>query len=193
MRKFIILLLLVTGFACADEDKRSSRSESADTINGDTVTDTLPPGNIQQERDAMQTEKNTETEEMQQETDHSGRYFKVQQTDEPEAGRCEYVDIDLNGTSDLCIVHDKIYVTARYEKTGNNSADVYFVAPKKDEDPDNEFPWEDFDTDVPIAELQFEPGGTATLDWKGFSIGGEVATDYAIYGKKTLEGTYKKQ
>jgi hypothetical protein len=31
------------------------------------------------------------------------------------------------------------------------------------------------------------------LDWKGFSIDGELAVDYAIFGKKTLEGTYKKQ
>jgi len=31
------------------------------------------------------------------------------------------------------------------------------------------------------------------LDWKGFYIDGELAVDYAIYGKKTLEGTYKKQ
>lgn len=194
MKKLIILLLLLTGFACADEDKRSSRSEPVRSVSGDTVKDTLPPGNIQQERDALQTTRDSENAKAQQEaTDHSGRYYKEQQTREPVAGRCEYVDIDLNGTSDLCIVHDRIYVTVRYEKTGNNSANVFFVAPKKDEDPEKELPWENFDKNTPIAELQFEPGGTAKLDWKGFSIDGEVATDYAILGKKTLEGTYKKQ
>jgi zinc D-Ala-D-Ala carboxypeptidase len=31
------------------------------------------------------------------------------------------------------------------------------------------------------------------LDWLGFTINGDLAMDYAIFGKKTLEGQYKKK
>jgi hypothetical protein len=54
-------------------------------------------------------------------------------------------------------------------------------------------PFNTFDTTVPIAVLTQTSNNTLTLDWKGFSVNGDLAVDYAILGKKNLEGKFVKQ
>ncbi len=79
------------------------------------------------------------------------------------------------------------------QKTGDNTADIYLVGPSREMHPDKPLPWADFDTDFPVATMTFQPDGSAELDWLGFAVNGEIATEYALYGKKTLEGTYQKE
>ena len=97
----------------------------------------------------------------------------------------------MNKSTELCLSEDEIYINARYAQAGDG-VNMYYVSPSNKKT-NEDLPWKEFDTNTPIAVLSAGKNGNMVLDWKGFSIDGELAVDYAIYGKKTLEGTYKKQ
>lgn len=184
MKKYLFILLLALMGACEEDKKASNEVSEKEKV----TNDTLAPGNIQKERDAVQTEK----EEPVTMTTVNGRYRKMVKAKPAEDCNCNCIDISFDGPTEWCIVQDKVYINARSERTGENTADLYFVNVARDENAERTIPWEEFDTQTPIASIEFQPDGSAKLDWKGFSTGGKIATDYAIYGKKTLEGTYRK-
>lgn len=183
MKKYLFILLIALLTSC-EEDKKASKDYSE---NNEKTIESLPPGNIQKERDALQTEK----EEPKTVATLNGRYRKMIKDQPATDCSCNCIDISFDGNTEWCIVKDKVYINARCEKTGENTAELYFVSASLDI-AERQLPWEEFDTDIPIASIEFQPDGSAKLDWKGFSSDGKIATDYAIYGKKTLEGTYKK-
>lgn len=104
---------------------------------------------------------------------------------------CYCLKLKENNKTELCLSEDKIYINASYKKSGS-TVNFYYLSPAN-KNTIQELPWKDFDTNIPIAILSPDEDGNMKLDWKGFSINGELALDYAIYGKKTLEGTYKKR
>ena len=187
MRNLILILLSVVLFGC--NDQKSTTTTSSEVSDADTTTADLPPGNIQEERDAVQTEK----EQPKIAAVLDGRYRKLDNGDAATDCNCNCIEIDFDAPTEWCIDKDKLYITARAQKTGENSAEVYFVSASREMDPDTKLPWDEFDTDTPVATIEFTPDGGAELDWLGFAVNGEVATDYALYGKKSLEGTYKKE
>lgn len=191
MKKFLFIILLF-GFQSCNEGKTTS-SDTSERVDPDTITtDTLPPGNLQEERDALQTEKEVKRTGVEPVAVNQGRYRKMINDKAADDCNCNCIDIAYNRATEWCIDKDKVYMSARCKKTGDNTADVYFVASGREISPDRKIPWEEFDTNTPVATLTFQPDGSAELDWLGFSKNGEVITDYALYGKKTLEGTYKK-
>ncbi len=132
--------------------------------------------------------KGRDTKEETQGRISNTKYVKV---DENDGGcSCYCVDIVTTGQTELCLKQDEIYINARFSQSGNTTL-VYFSGPSA-KNTNDELPWEDFDTNTPIAEITPTAEGMK-LDWKGFSINGELAVDYAIYGKKALEGSYRKQ
>lgn len=185
MKKYLIILLIAFLTSCADNNKNSNHNSDLN----ERTAESIPPGNIEKERDAVQTDK----EEPKIVESLNGKYRKLIKDKPAEDCNCNCIEISFDKPTEWCIVKDKIYITARTRKTGENSADLFLVGPSKDENSDRSFPWKDFDTNTPIATIVFHPDGSADLDWKGFSTNGEIATDYAIYGKKTLEGKYKKE
>lgn len=113
-------------------------------------------------------------------------------TDENDANcSCYCIELDMNNNTELCLSENKMYINARYAKSGD-LVNMYYINPSN-KNTNKDLPWEDFDTNTPIAVLSPGENGNMDLDWKGFSINGQLAVDYAIYGKKTLEGTYKKK
>ena len=104
---------------------------------------------------------------------------------------CYCIEFETNNKTELCLSEAKSYIIGRYSKSGKN-LNIYYVSPSN-RNTIEDLPWEDFDTTTPIAVLSPDENGNMELDWKGFSIDGKLAVDYAIYGKKTLEGTYQKQ
>ncbi|MHA6281359.1 hypothetical protein ACXYMT_14380 [Salinimicrobium sp. CAU 1759] len=189
--KNLLFIILVVIYSC--NDGKSNTSNTSEKIDPDTISaDTLPPGNIQEERDAMQTEK----EELRTAPDpiavNHGRYRKMIKDKAADDCNCNCIEIAYDRATEWCITKDKVYMNARCQKTGDNTADVYFVGSGRELSPDRSLPWKEFDTNTPVATLTFQPDGSAKLDWLGFSKNGEVITDYALYGKKTLEGIYKK-
>lgn len=189
--KNLLFIILVVIYSC--NDGKTNTSNTSEKIDPDTISaDTLPPGNIQEERDAMQTEK----EELRTAPDpiavNHGRYRKMIKDKAADDCNCNCIEIAYGRATEWCITKDKVYMNARCQKTGDNTADVYFVGSGRELSPDRSLPWKEFDTNTPVATLTFQPDGSAKLDWLGFSKNGEVITDYALYGKKTLEGIYKK-
>lgn len=171
--------------SCQDEKRASTDYPERE----EQIDETLSPGNIQEERDALQTEK----EEPKPLATLNGKYRKTVNGKPAADCNCNCIDISFDSPTEWCIIKDKVYINARCEKTGEKTADLYLVGPSRDESTDRPFPWDDFDTDAPIASIEFQPDGSAKVDWKGFSTNGKIATDYAIYGKKSLEGTYKRE
>ncbi|MGY5847917.1 hypothetical protein ACW6QP_10910 [Salegentibacter sp. HM20] len=120
----------------------------------------------------------------------SGKYTKVDESDA--TCNCYCLDVVEGGTTEMCLRPDEIYITARVEKGPGSEIHFYYTQPSS-RNTNTELPWEDFDKNQPIAIMLPGENGQMDLDWKGFHIDGQLATDYAIYGKKTLEGNYKRQ
>lgn len=118
----------------------------------------------------------------------NGKYVKIDEND-PDCV-CYCLEIITSGQSELCLKENEIYINVRFSKNGN-TIQVYFTEPSS-KNTNDDLPWKDFDTNTPIALITPTTEGI-DLDWIGFSINGKLAIDYAIYGKKTLEGSYKKQ
>ena len=192
MKKFLFIILLFGLHSC--NDGRTNASNTSERVDADTITtDTLPPGNLQEERDAVQTRKEVKRTGDDPVAAYHGRYRKIVKDKAADDCNCNCIEIAYDRATEWCIDKDKMYMSARCKKTGDNTADVYFVASSREISPDRPLPWNEFDTNTPVATLTFRPDGSAELDWLGFSKNGEVMTDYALYGKKTLEGTYKKE
>jgi hypothetical protein len=105
---------------------------------------------------------------------------------------CYCLDIKYEGTSELCLTPSKMYINIRFAKKNNETTNVYLVAPSSKNTTGTDIPWAKFDKNTPIATISPNENGEIELDWLGFSINGDLAIDYAILGKKALEGTYKR-
>lgn len=192
MKKFLFILTAVAFFSC--NDGKNSISDTSEKMDPDTISvDTLPPGNLQEERDAVQTDKEVPRTNVEPVANNYGKFRKIVDDKAAIDCNCNCIEISYDHPTEWCIDKDKMYINARCKKTGENTADVYFVSVSRENSPDRPLPWDEFDTDHPVATLTFQPDGSAELDWLGFSKNGELITDYALYGKKTLEGTYKKE
>lgn len=190
------LFCMIFLFSCKDhkenrQDKKNSEQqeylESDDTRDNGSYKDDRPlERNIETPDSGNITDG---TENRSEGSGISGIYLK---NDHPEdrACSCYCIDVKMTGTSELCLSEGELYINGRFEKSGTN-INIYYTG-KASRTSDTEIPWDKFEKNTPIATLNPTSNGF-DLDWKGFSINGEIAVDYALYGKKTLEGTYKKK
>ena len=190
MKNLVYLLMLVLLMVACNENKKVTPDEEPISENADTTDRMFSRDDVVRERDNTLTDEEgvTTIQSPAGDSPFAGRYRLI--TEDP-IGDCSYLEVSFTTPTRLCIAPDEIFIFARYEKTGGNTANVYLKDPL--ENHLGELPWEEFDRDTPIATLSLEPNGTLVLDWKGFAVDGDIATDYAIYGKKTLEGTYERQ
>jgi len=122
----------------------------------------------------------------------SGAYIKMgEETDNSCA--CYCVNINYNGNSEMCLTPSKIFINTRMVKLNNKTTNIFLVNPSSNNTEGKDIPWSKFDKNAPIATITSKENGEIELDWLGFSINGDLAIDYAILGKKTLEGNYKKK
>lgn len=156
MKRYLIILLIAFLTSCEDSNKNSNNTPK---LNEQTA-ESIPPGNIQQERDAVQTKK----EEPKTPENLNGRYRKLVKDQSTADCNCNCIEISFDKPTEWCIVKDKIYITARSQKTGENFVDLYLVGTSKDENSDRPLPWKDFDTNIPIASIVFQPEGNAGLE-----------------------------
>jgi len=106
---------------------------------------------------------------------------------------CYCINVNYSSNSELCLTPSKMYINIRMAKAGNQVSNVFLVNPSAKNSEGKDIPWDKFDKNTPIATLTSKPNGEVEMDWLGFSINGDLAIDYAILSKKTLEGTYKKK
>lgn len=193
-RLFFMLSLVVSLSACNDSGNKKERQSTSPTSTELNKDETEPTGNYGLADSSETGNKKiykSETEDINNpETGQiTGRYIKNDHSEDRDCS-CYCVNIDFSGSSELCLSENKLYISAHFQKNGNK-IDVYYDG-KASKTDNKEIPWDKFDQSVSIAEIVPSQNGGFELDWKGFTIDGEIAVDYALYGKKTLEGTYKK-
>ena len=195
MRIYISLFcLLLALISCKNQEENKKSQEDRQTENDidnpkeiEAASGKYVPEEMKNtdEKEGAPNKNSRNSEEISENT----TYIKI---DENDANcNCYCLELDMGNNTELCLQEDEIYINTRYSREGDN-INMYYVSPSE-RNTDEELPWQDFDTNTPIAVLQPAKNGNIALDWKGFAIDGELAVDYAIYGKKTLEGIYEKQ
>jgi len=190
----IVLFLFFALSACNDSKKKKESEKTAgqeevikNTERTDSSIDNSSTNKNSRELKNSQTSGNIDSKK--HSTTASGIYIKDDHAEDTNCN-CYCLDIKFSGTSKLCLTQDNLFINGRFEKEGEN-INVYYSG-KAAGNSDTQLPWEEFDTGTPIAVLSPAENGFK-FDWKGFSINNEIAIDYALFGKKTLEGTYKKK
>ncbi|MCP9201415.1 hypothetical protein MKO06_16005 [Gramella sp. GC03-9] len=183
----IFSCLLLSFTSCKDAE--NSKTETSDAIEQQQKSEKKIDRYSSSEKNDP--EPSTADEEPEAETNNSilaGRYKKDGHPEDANCN-CYCLDIQLNATSELCLADGELYVNGRFEKDGDK-INIYYAG-KSARTENSDIPWDQFEKNRPIAILSPEANGMS-LDWIGFTINGEIAVDYALYGKKTLEGTYNK-
>ncbi|MFV9482950.1 hypothetical protein ACNI3T_03880 [Christiangramia sp. ASW11-125] len=121
-------------------------------------------------------------------TDYSGTYTNLAFAEESNC-ECYCLEIEAGKSSEICLKPGELYMEADFRKVGNEIHVFYKGASVKSKQ--NDIPWNDLDTGTAVATFSKVSANQYKLDWKGFQIDGKTAVDYALLGKKTLEGTYK--
>lgn len=199
MRTAIIVLCLFFCFTSCNDSTKNKKTES-NSIQNDSIQYKDDIGTSAQDQPIQQNNSDTERDldkkptsvgnnEKSSNAISAGVYINTEHLADTNCN-CYCIDVKLNATSDLCLTKDNLFIKGRFEQRGNN-INIYYSG-KSAGNTDSKIPWDDFETGTPIAVLSPTANGVK-LDWKGFSIDGEIAIDYALYGKKTLEGTYKKK
>lgn len=202
-RYFIIFFILPLFTACNDGKKEARENNELQLEKNDNPADTSrlrTGGELVEEsateKDGVATEAVEEDAEI-AETPGSngleGTYTKVDANGSAAGCACYCVEVSFSTPTELCVSPEHIRISARFSRQGDQKANVFYEDVLESNDLENEIPWDSFDKTVPIATVSLQSDGSMKLDWLGFSVDGELAVDYAIYGKKTLEGTYKKQ
>ena len=122
----------------------------------------------------------------------TGRFIKIGEEQDNNCA-CYCLSVNYSSNSELCLTPSKMFINIRMAKASNQVSNIFLVSPSTKNLEGKEIPWDKFDKDSPIATLTSKSNGELEMDWLGFSINGDLAIDYAILGKKTLEGTYKKK
>ncbi|AVR44049.1 hypothetical protein C7S20_01540 [Christiangramia fulva] len=195
-RVIIIAVLLLCQFSCRDSGQDKSEASSQNAPKTYQEENTEPTGNsniedtsVTARKTGIDAEKYSDENREISAGNIAGKYIRKDHNEDINCS-CYCLEIVLSGTSELCLADKDLYINARFQQNGNK-INVYYDG-KASKTTNTEIPWEKFDKTVKIAEITTEPDGGLKLDWKGFSIDNKIAVDYALYGKKTLEGTYKK-
>ncbi len=188
---FFLMLVLIS---CKNEEENSGDREEINTETTETVDDSAESQSANRDGAQDTSEYSNESPDSSSEENKTsgaisnGTYVKMDE-DDPNCS-CYCIEVTTSGQSELCLKDEEMYINARFSRE-NGSVQIYYAGAAA-KNTNDDLPWDEFDTDTPIAEMTSADDGME-LDWKGFTINGELAVDYAIYGKKSLEGNYKKQ
>lgn len=183
-----------------DSNKNSTSEKDInveETDNSDTYSKSIPKdnevsdSNIDPNTSNTVTKTNKPNQEIQT-TTLTGNFIKMGEENDNSC-TCYCLEINSGGNSELCLTPSKMYINIRMAKATNNTTNVFYIAPSSKNTEGKDIPWAKFDKNKPIATITSKGNGEIELDWLGFSINGDLAIDYAILGKKTLEGIYKNK
>jgi len=175
--------------SCKNKDSGDHNSEIGSDLEKSGSESITGSGN---NKDRSKTESKSKTDSKDRTGSIEGQYIKVGEEADLNCG-CYCLDLNFTSNAELCLSPDKIYINVKFEKTNTNLINVYLTDPSDINSEGDKIPWAKFDRNIPIATIAPQPNGELDLDWLGFSINGDLAMDYAIFGKKTLEGKFKKK
>lgn len=180
--------LLILG-SCKNQGSGDNNSETGSGLEKPQSESTTESGS---DKDHSKTESISKTDSKDSTGTIEGQYIRIGQEADLNC-ECYCLDLNFTSNSELCLSPDKIYINVKFEKTNNNLINVYLIDPSDISSEGDKIPWAKFDKNIPVATITPLPNGELDLDWLGFSINGDLAMDYAILGKKTLEGKFKKK
>lgn len=193
-KSFLLLLFIISSFtSCRDNETTTtddnpieSETKFPPTPMEISRNDTVTAGN--ETRQPHQSSGSaTQNQDLKSLT---GKYIK--QGRESETCECYCLDLTMDEVTELCLVENEMYINTRMEKNQDNTFNFYYIEPSR-RNQNTQLPWQDFDRNEPIARLVHNSNDELEMDWLGFTINGDLAMDYAIFGKKSLEGTYKRK
>lgn len=178
------------------EDSKKMEVENSKGIVDETAKD--PKINPREEVEAgeLETDELTKNSAKNKATtkDFSGSY---QRADDDKTGLdcdCNCLNINLDQSQSICIdKQDNINVEVKFKEGEESDLVIYFVSGSGNMEGQKDIPWEGFDKNSVLATIDFTSPDSFKLDWKGFTQNGEIAIDYALLGKKNLEGKYKRK
>ena len=192
--KFKLILFTIGCFfifnSCKNQDSGNNDPETLSTEEKSRSESLIESGN--NDKDLSKTDSLSKTDAEDSSTTFEGQYIKVGEEADLNCG-CYCLDLNFTSNSELCLSPDAIYINVKFEKVDSNLINVYLTDPSDINSEGDEIPWDKFDRKIPIATITSQPNGELNLDWLGFSINGNLAMDYAILGKKTLEGKFKRK
>ncbi|SDR66786.1 hypothetical protein SAMN04487764_0099 [Gillisia sp. Hel1_33_143] len=186
--------LLLTLLGCKNDQSdqeydSSANSNTSYSISGKSERNRQSKDSLNLSNSTTNSEINEASEKL-KESFPLGNYIKVGEETDSNCN-CYCISINYSDISTFCLVQNEMYINVKFVQNQSGSTDVYYIDISDRNKQGKEIPWNDFDTDSPIANITNIDGNTFELDWLGFKINGDLAKDYAIYGKKTLEGKYK--
>lgn len=177
-------LAMLTMTGCKDSEKENKAEDTITTQK--TGFKNLNEQSSDQSEEAITTDTTSTAEE--KNTDYSGTYTNLAFAEESNC-ECYCLEIEAGESSELCLKPGELYMEADFRKVGDEIHVFYKGASVKSKQ--NEIPWSELDTGTAVATFSKVDANEYKLDWKGFQIDGKTAVEYALLGKKTLEGTYK--
>lgn len=189
-----ICLLAMSVFACQNDKKSSSEEFERVEAAKEGVNVSIQDQDLEREEVVKGEDVSSQLENDRPgpSARWSGEFIKTNALNTDGACSCNCLSIDFNATRTLCLDEKSgIDIQVNYVLK-ENLVQVIYLNGKGNIDDKNPIPWSDFDKNSVVAEIS-TANNQMQLDWKGFTIDNKLATDYAILGKKTLEGNYKRK
>ncbi|WP_121667621.1 hypothetical protein [Mesonia aquimarina] len=188
MRLFPLILLTFFLFTNCKEDNSEKKTEQfSNEISEDESEN---PSSTNQHNSPHKKSSDSKTKPVKA---ISGMFQRVNEDSTPGSCNCDCLSIDFSNPQSLCIDKESgLEIQVNYKKMDNGKVAMYLVEGNGDTEVLKKIPWEKFDKNKPLAKIDFTDTNRFTLDWVGFMLNGEVAVDYAILGKKNLEGDFQK-
>lgn len=193
MRNIVLICCLFLSLASCQDEKNNSENSTSEEIENFTEADSSDDATGTSTKNSSQTATKKDsiaTAEKSSEDLLAGKYIHTDYLDDINCS-CHCLEVKNSGTAELCLKENDLYINGRFQKQGEH-INIYFSG-KSGKTSNTDIPWDKFEKGTPIAVLTPAGNNTFNLDWKGFTIDGDIAVDYALLGKKTLEGTYKKK
>ncbi len=197
MKKYITFVLFISLFIGCKEQGNSKKlnAENPKGIVDETSND--PKINPSEDAEAVEVETeelNENSENTIKTKDFTGSYQRMDDDKTDLDCDCNCLNINLAQTQTLCIDKESnINIEVKFKEGKESDIAVYFVSGSGNMEGQKDIPWEDFDKNSVLATIDFSSPDSFDLDWKGFTQNGEIAIDYAVLGKKNLEGKYKRK
>lgn len=195
MKKLLIALLcLPLAFACKDDQKSNSdTTESTEVTQKETAEMEKEAVSEKQSIVKSSTKSELKSSEITPK-DLAGEFQRSDDNNDDLNCNCNCISIQMEQNTKLCLdLEENIHIQVKFKQDNKSNLAMYYVSGSGKMEGQDEIPWADFDTNQPLAMLQFTTPNNFELDWKGFMKNGEIAMDYAVLGKKNLEGNYKRK
>ncbi len=189
--RFLLFFFVFASFASCKTDTKKNQNQT-ETSQQDTRNDFTETASKNTAGTTSVKEENPP--KLPPEPAYSGKYKRLDDGKENEnTCDCNCLEINFDQPVEVCIdKNDKLQIQVAFTQTNDGKVKMYYVSGSGETETFKNIPWDKFDKDTPLAIIEYTKNGELDLDWKGFTQNKELVVDYAIFGKKNLEGKFKR-